>query len=190
MKIIITERQMQSILDAREFIGSGVDHRVYTGEFSKDYYLKMGLEKGDIVGKIGEYGIVKDYAEDFRKHPDIFPIVYKYGKRKTDSPKNGYMYIEKLDNDKFFEDYQALYDIIGPLNFNRVRDGVVTQDAKDKFKNIDDKRLYHFMIELAEVTAKLYSLHKDLQSNRFDYIDTHGGNFGYTKNGRIKSLDF
>jgi hypothetical protein len=191
MKIIVTETQMQSIMDARDFLGSGVDHIVYKSNFSDDYYIKMGLKKGDIVGKIGEYGIVKDYAEDFKKFPDIFPIVYKYGKRTGNQPKNGYMYIEKLDTEKFFEDWQKLYDIVGSYNFMKlVTAGKVTQSAIKKVKATKDNDIYNFMIELGSVISKLYNVRDKLQSNRFDFVDTHGGNFGYDKNGKIKSLDF
>lgn len=199
MKILITEKQFEYLESQRDLLGYGADHKVYDTRFSKNYEIKSGLENGDLVIKTGEYNTLKKYAEDFANYPEIFPIVYKFGKRLGNKYDYGYMIIEKLNTNKFYAFIDIVFYYCKKLNYSVyvefmkngdihpwVRNELIKDNRDDIIKFMEDySKLYKTIKKLAK-EKKLVVVANDM----VPFLDLHIGNFGISKSGKIKCLDF
>lgn len=204
MKIIITERQSEFLESQREFIGAGSFHNVYT----------VYKDETKVV-KIGTPDDVQFYAEQFKKFPDLFPEVYKYGLFKSnfenfkgknlDNNTLGYMYIEKLNTKDFETKFDLMYNFIfstyelrrdwqNALNYLIwFGDMSKVNHLKKHFYEEANEELKDFFDEYFSICQKILEncekgeicFHSSLGG-----ADIHGGNFGIDNNGKIKCLDF
>jgi len=217
MTILLSEDQLTRIFDIdeqdREAIGQGAEHSVYPSKFSKDYLIKMGLKNGDLVIKTGRYSTISPYAKQFNEHPDIFPIVLRFGRFVKNSEKyrgNAYMVIENLDAQKFKSMLITIYDTLRKIasvdteyvkfaqNFKSYTFSKGKYDNERAIISSFAKRYcgpqyYDFYNKLTELVDKLYKMSEmkmiDMSPTE-GYLDLHLGNFGISKQGKIKCLDY
>lgn len=221
MKILISESQLERLLDVEEnrgLLGKGIDHNVYDSNFSKNFLEKMKLENKDFVIKTGGILSVFTYAKQFEEFPDIFPKVYKIGRKYLNDNKKAYMVIERVDANKFINLFNKLvnfimdknefsedellsneYDLRNILFYTQDFDDGETSDVvKEKrdliiraLKSYGDSELYNFYVELTQLIKKLEFLAAENKiKTDVGILDLHQGNFGFDKNGKIKCIDF
>lgn len=214
MQIILTRNQFEFIAEAeREHLGRGMHHNVFSTRFSKDYLIKQGLQSGDIVAKCGQIEIVNFYANEFAKHSDIFPKIYKVGVKYNS--KQACMFIENLSNKKFHETYKKIFNVVNDglkKNGHRTFESIWTLNnsimspeselypqqldlkllADEYVEEYATKDLQDFYAELKSIVQKIYDLIElgELKPHFLAGADLHHGNFGMTKDGKIKCLDF
>lgn len=180
--IVIPEQDIESLEELRTrdkpILGKGMEHDVYPSNDPTK------------VIKVGQAKYVAKWVPLFKKHPDLFPIVYKEG--LTKNPKVAYVVLEKLDTRNFLEDYLKLGLILSKIKFNG---GVYTAIKNSRYNEVRydeiinkineiNPNMSEFFIKLVDnVTAvdKLMSWHKG--------FDFHEGQFGYDKDKNIKCLD-
>lgn len=190
--------------DIRIYLGGGLHHEVYTVKNDKN-----------IVVKIGKIEDIYFYAQQFEKHTDIFPKIYRYGTfdmitTKTTgkfrkAQKLGYVYIEKLNTNEFEQLFQKLriFDF-GNANYQSFWIKSINKyfkypalssfgDLLPMFNSMAEPELLKFFNDLTTLVKKLHILcnkgeiciHYDIEK-----IDLHEGNFGIDNAGNIKCLDF
>lgn len=180
--IIIPEDDIEFLEEIRtrnkELLGQGKEHNVYPSNDPTK------------VIKVGEARYVAKWLPLFRKHPELFPIVYRNG--LTKEPGGAYVMLEKLDTRNFLEDYLKLSLILSKIKFNG---GVYTAIKNSRYNEVRYDEIINkinqvnpdmseFFIKLVDnVTAvdKLMPWHKG--------FDFHEGQFGYDKDRNIKCLD-
>jgi hypothetical protein len=223
MHIIISESQIKRIFDLdeadRDQLGKGIDHVVYKNRFTDKYFIKLGLESGGLVTKIGNKETIFHYAKEFKKFPDIFPIVIKYGLKKFNNEYfydyentfNAFMVIEKLDAKKFKNMYDSMHRALEMFlklegytelaksleTFNFTEKTGVHESKKKLIEELIDKNMgpqfLNFYQKLCELVDRLYELYdsgKLVGSSERLELDLHRDNFGISKSGKIKCLDF
>jgi hypothetical protein len=218
MTILLSERQLTRIFDLdeedREMIGHGAEHSVYTTKFSENYLIKLGLKNGGLVMKTGSYDTIIPYAKQFEKNSDIFPFVIKYGRLNNKSKKyrgDTYMVIEKLDAQKFKSMLITIYDVIRKIasvdkEYSRFAINFKSYTFSDGKFHDEDRTIiaaiakrycgpqyFDFYNNLIELVDKLYTMseYKKIDmSPTAGYLDLHLGNFGISKRGEIKCLDY
>jgi hypothetical protein len=220
MKILLTETQFERIFDIdeedRKRIGMGLDHKVYSTKFSNDYLIKMGIESGDIVTKTGSAESIFKFAKQFEKYPDIFPIVYRVGRKYMKDNSGAYMKIEAVNTEKFVDLINKLKNairfhfpyeetlntepkILETIFYTRDYDDGEREDEIrgnrmiifEELKKQSNQELYNFFVEFLRLTKKLETLmiQGEITSD-LGILDLHEGNFGFTKNGKIKCIDY
>lgn len=162
----------------KELLGKGMEHDVYPS-----------LDPTKVI-KVGQAKYVAKWVPLFKKHPDLFPIVYREG--LTKDPKVAYVVLEKLDTRNFLEDYLKLSLVLSKMNFNG---GVYTAIKNSRYNEVRydeiinkvnevNSDMSEFFVKLVDnVTAvdELMSWHKG--------FDFHEGQFGYGQNKIVKCLD-
>lgn len=174
----ITENQFHKLLEwNRKKIAYGADHSIYDSRFSDDY-----------VAKTGDIELIKYYSDVFEKHPQIFPIVFKSGMyKKQNGEKQGFMLVEKLDADSFYNMYDDFWSRLDKKQRSLFRKYLKGDNALiilNKFeKELQGPPDYtNFIRNFINVTNQLYQI--------IDAPDIHEGNFGFDTVGNIKCLDF
>ena len=157
------------ILEERKPIKSGEDHDIYQDESDPN--------KLERVSKKGNTSWIKIFSKD----PSIFPIVYekvdngaKVQKLDTVKAQNDYREVAKALNDT--TDFEGILNMIGAGN-------IPTELIKNIFINTTPeiaKKFKDFITVVGKV-RKAASL---------DRVDAHEGNFGYSKDGKLKMLDY
>lgn len=162
----------------KEILGQGKEHDVYPSQDPTK------------VIKVGEAKYVDKWVPMFKKHPDLFPIVYKQG--LTKDPEVAYVVLERLNTKRFLEDYVKLDYALQDMKFHTGVYGAI-KIAKNNEKQYDriidgineiNPDMSDFFIKLVDnVTAvdKLLPWHKP--------FDFHENQFGYDKNKNVKCLD-
>jgi len=125
----------------------------------------------------------------FQEHPDIFPKVLEI--------KDKYVTLEKLDTNKAMDEYYTLDSLL--KEDDELHDSDFAYTFFTIYKNHEQDRLdaidEHFE-NMGDKAYKLYSKWRDLILKFLDimphdyYSDLHIGQFGYSKDGTLKILDF
>ena len=157
------------LYENRSPIKSGEDHDIFQDETDPN--------KLDRVSKKGDTSWVKVFSSN----PDIFPTVYekidngaKVEKLDTVKAQNDYRKVSKaLDKDSSFE---GILNMIGAGN-------VPTEEIKKIFINTHPDIAQKFK-DFATVVGKVR------RAASLDRVDAHEGNFGYSKDGKLKMLDY
>lgn len=164
--------------------GSGTYKDVYDLSTRPNLIVKVF----DTLGNESVYD-VQEEEELGKKHPDLFAKIEKVNYKK------GYMIQEKLDKDKFLKDVDNLekeiiaetpsfnsIDIVSYL-FNHLLNN--NKDAIKVIKNIlQDNNNKKFYNKLITYLSKLSKVKRDVHR-----LDVHKKNFGYDKQGNIKTFD-
>jgi hypothetical protein len=165
-------------------IGSGMEHDVYPST-NQDVVIKTPSSRfGKTLPKIR-----MSWVYLFQQHPDIFPKVIKVSEK--------YVVLEKLDTNKAMSEYLTLDGLL--KEDRELWDGdfaytlflIHKESDEDKLAAIDQ----HFEM-LGNKPFQLYSKWRNLILNFLDimphdyYSDLHVGQFGYSKDGTLKILDF
>jgi hypothetical protein len=179
----LTEILEEIILELRtrdkEILGQGMEHVVYPSNDPTK------------VIKIGEAKYVVKWVPMFKKHPDLFPIVYRQGLTK-ENPKHAYVELEKLDTRNFLEDYLKLGLILTKIGLNGGVYGAIKSSRYNEVKydqiidgineiNPDMSDLFIKLVDNVSAVDKLLPWHKP--------FDFHQGQFGYDKDKNVKCLD-
>lgn len=159
-------------------IGSGMEHNVYPSHRNPDTVYKVGKGK-----------IRMSWVRLFREHPNIFPRVLDV--------KDNYVTLEKLDTNKAMNEYLTLDSLL--KEDDELHDSDFAYTFHVIYRNNDQERLklidQHFQ-NMGQNVYNTYSKWRDLILNFFDimppnyYSDLHLGQFGYSKDGTLKILDF
>jgi len=165
-------------------IGSGMEHDVYPST-NQDVVIKtISSRFGKTLPKIR-----MAWVNLFQEHPDIFPKVIKV----TET----YVVLEKLDTNKAMSEYLTLDGLlkedreIWEGDFAYTLFLIYEGSDEDKLTAIDE----HFE-NMGDKAFNLYSKWRDLILKFLDimphdyYSDLHVGQFGYSKDGTLKILDF
>ena len=163
----------------KEILGQGMEHVVYPSNDPTK------------VIKVGEAKYVAKWVPMFKKHPDLFPIVYRQGLTK-ENPKHAYVELEKLDTRNFLEDYLKLglaltkaglnggvYGAIKVSRYNEVRYDKIIDKINEVNPDMSD--LFIKLVDNVAAVDKLLPWHKP--------FDFHQGQFGYGQNKVVKCLD-
>lgn len=163
----------------KEILGQGMEHVVYPSNDPTK------------VIKVGEAKYVAKWVPMFKKHPDLFPIVYREGLTK-ENPKDAYVILEKLDTRNFLEDYLKLglaltkagfnggvYGAIKVSRYNEVRYDEIIDKINEVNPDISD--LFIKLVDNVTAVDKLLPWHTK--------IDFHPKQFGYGQNKVVKCLD-
>jgi len=155
----------------RKKLGMGAEHDVYPGIINPDIVIK-------VPNCVPELEV--PWVETFKKYPDIFPIVIKHG--------NNYVCLERLDTNKAIEEYEIMEDLLGYEIETRMYDIYKKQNII-KLKELDnifkEAGLYEIYSKWKNLFFKFYKvIPPDF------YPDLHKDQFGYSKDGKLKILDY
>lgn len=172
----------------KEMFGSGLEHAIYASKSNPK-----------VLFKVGHKDIVNEWYELFKSYPALFPRVYRTG--KLQDKDYYYVEIEKLDTDKFLDDWDKLEESLEDLGVVDVDRGESFSDLylnygidAEKFKEIGvklskyNKRSYDFYVKLLKLIKDSERAQNSFL-NKDTLIDAHKYNFGYSHDGRIKCLD-
>jgi hypothetical protein len=156
----------------KEKLGMGTEHDIYPSETNPDVVMK-------VRNCVPEKEV--PWVETFKKNPDIFPIVIKHTKN--------YVCLEKLDTNKAVEEFEDMENFLGYELTEAYWEGIVRNKNTAHLKILDDKFMESELYEI-------YSRWKDLILRFYEiippnfYPDLHGEQFGYSKDGKLKILDY
>lgn len=162
-------------------IGSGMEHDVYPSH--KDPNTVFKIPKG-VLPKIR-----MSWVNLFKQHPDIFPKIIKSNDK--------YVVLEKLDTNKAMDEYYTLDSIL--KEDDKLHDSDFAYTFFTIYKNHDKDRLDaidDYFEYVGDNAFDLYVKWRDLILKFLDimpydyYSDLHIGQFGYSKDGTLKILDF
>jgi hypothetical protein len=164
-------------------IGFGNFHNVYDSKY-----------KPDVVYKIGDESVVRDWYELFKEHPDLFPKVYKKGvvnipvKNQNGDVvkkvKKSYVEVEKLDTNRLKKEWNLIDRFSnGNFQYNITR----IEEKDDFFQQLGDE-ITKVNTPLYEAFARIYNLVFSVYEVK-PSADIHMGQFGYDKQGNLKCLD-
>lgn len=169
-------------------LGHGIEHEIYFSE-----------KKPNVVYKVGESDVVNEWYEVFKSNPDIFPVVYKSG--KTNKDDFYYVELEKLDTEKFedeWDDLELSLEDIGALDVDRGENftDLYTLEGTSSKKFIEigkslkkyNKTMYDFYIKFLDLLKRCEREQLKV-TGKDTLVDAHKHNFGYSKDGKIKCLD-
>lgn len=153
----------------RQRLGRGTIHTVYA--FRSDDTKAFKTADGQEINS-------RD-IEIFKSNPEIFPIVYRVGKT--------YVVLERLNTQRASREYETLTNVYGESIVMAIYHAYMDDDFRelhDRFYNTHKqyRGLYSIWEDLV-----LEFLHSFPKYYRFDL---HGGQFGYSDDGRLKVLDF
>ena len=161
-------------------VGSGMEHNVYQSMNPNQVYK---------VPKGKNPKIRMSWVYLFQEHPDIFPKIIKL--------EDKFVKLEKLDTNKAISEYTTLDSLL--KEDDELHDSDFAYTFFNIYKDRDEDRLAaideHFE-NMGEKTYNLYSKWRDLILKFLDvmpydyYSDLHIGQFGYSKDGTLKILDF
>ena len=191
---MIKPHKMIKLSDILKEINIQQKDQLGSGQRSSVYPYNKDPEK--IIKTVSDYEDDNEFDLEqikiFQKHPDIFPLVYKV----TDK----YAILEKLNVGKAYDEMVSLELQVQKTN------NVLSKFMQDEKYEYDDLAgvLYNFLKEYPESELNsLYSKIKD--SNKLktwvslikkainlinNDLDIHGEQFGYSKDDKLKLLDF
>ena len=165
-------------------IGSGMEHDVYPST-NQDVVIKTPSSR---FGK-NKPKIKESWVKMFKEHPNMFPKILK----QTEN----YVILEKLDTNKAMSEYLTLDGLL--KEDRELWDGDFAYTLFLLHKDSDEYKLeaidQHFE-NLGGKSFQLYSKWRNLILGFLDimphdyYSDLHVGQFGYSKDGTLKILDF
>lgn len=169
----------------KQTIGRGAEHVIYPSQ-----------KHPDRVYKIGKQESVEQWLDIFRENPEIFPKVFGVGYFKN-KPEIKFVEIEKLNTDEVKNEWGildfALEDLGVQDEFGYVDDifymkSLGKWDDKEILKSLkkQNPRAYNLYKKWSDYLEKIDTY---LKSKGYKYFDIHRHNFGYDKNGKIKTLD-
>jgi hypothetical protein len=172
----------------KNMYGSGLEHAIYASKSNPN-----------VLFKVGHKDSVNEWFELFKKHPNLFPKVFRSG--KLQDKDYYYVEIEKLDTGKFEDNWdmleESLEDIgaVDPDEGESFSDLYLTNGSDAEiFKNIaiklskHNKDSYNFFIELLTLIKDCERAQNSFL-NKDTIVDAHKYNFGYSSDGKIKCLD-
>lgn len=186
--------ELQSRKKARLNTFDSMEHDVYPSLKDNDKVFKIVRdETGKTFPKIR-----MSWVKIFQSHPDIFPIVYKINDK--------YVSLERLDTSRALSEHQKLNDILksNKSHYNtgmyayvdiistldqmfENNDREAESDLDLLFRSKGDKN-YTMYYRWKRVIKKFMTLIYDYEPN---YVsDLNADQFGYSKDGRLKILDF
>lgn len=134
-------------------LGKGRTNKTYSVANEDDKVYKTGPD-------------VLKQAEEFKKHPDLFPIVYEIG--------GDYIVVEKLDISKASKDINDMISYYLDKGISMYK--LFNKPGIEIDKYID---LYNMMDKIISTLWDEYIT-----------MDQNTNNFGYDKNGILKACDF
>lgn len=161
-------------------IGSGMEHDVYPS-MNPDLVYKVPKGKNP--------KIKMSWVNLFQEHPDIFPKILK--------SNNKYVVLEKLDTNKAISEYTTLDSLL--KEDDELHDSDFAYTFFNIYKNHDNDRLEaidNYFEYMGDDAFNLYVKWRNLILKFLDimpydyYSDLHIGQFGYSKDGTLKILDF
>lgn len=157
------------LLENRKPIKSGEDHDIYQDENDPN--------KLDRVSKKGDTSWIKVFSSN----PDIFPAVYE----KVDNGAK----VEKLDTVKAQNDYRKVSKALEDTTsfegiLNMVGSGNVPVELLKQIFINTPPDIAQKVKDFATVVGKVR------KAAKLDRVDAHEGNFGYSKDGKLKMLDY
>jgi len=168
------------IIKQKKKVGSGQEHNVYPSYKNPDSVFK--------TPKSSPPKIRMSWVYLFQEHPDIFPKVLQI--------KNNFVELEKLDTNKAIDEYTLLDSFLS--DNEQLYDGDFAYTFSVIFRNNDYDKLdeidEYFNI-LGDKVFQIYSKWRNLLVKFFDvmpydyFSDLHVGQFGYSKDGKLKILD-
>lgn len=184
------DKKIKKIIDEimtrpKQPLGSGMEHVVYPSVKDPSKVFKVAYsEDGEKLVKVRN-SVVKTFEE----HPDIFPIVYN----KTDK----YITLERLDTKRAEKEYDLLNQALekdedlymGDFSYTLF---LIFRENNHELENEIDNYFY----SQSSPISKLYKKWKNLIKRFFQvmppeyYSDLHIEQFGYSKDGKLKILDF
>lgn len=164
----------------KQKIGGGMEHDVYP---SMNPDLVYKVPKG-VLPKIR-----MSWVNLFQEHPDIFPKVKKISEK--------YVVLEKLDTNKAISEYTTLDSLL--KEDDELHDSDFAYTFFNIYKDHDNDRLEAIDEHFENMGHDVFNLYvkwrnlilKFLDIMPYDYYyDLHIGQFGYSKDGTLKILDF
>lgn len=179
--------------------------------YKKEKYTDLGWnhliypsKNPNMLYKLGSEYKVNKWLSIFKKHPDLFPIIYKTGKFTYEGKKCMWVLLEKLNTNLVLEEWKVLTDCLyefipkpSYLNDDEYR------DIEEIFKLVNtDKPFIKFLSDYLKDSEE-----EDMEENNNYYLflkwvkffeklsflgnklDIHKNQYGYDKNGNIKCLD-
>jgi hypothetical protein len=202
----------------KEPIGKGKDHYVYDFKNNPDKVIKVawGVEGDnpfDPNAKEKQTNLNPNHVKVFKQFPEIFPKVYKFNEKyaiieklETEQVKKDSSELYQLIT-KHFENFQATErNIIDRLAFeysNSIE--YYDEDEGDRFQemvnvlkqnNENLETFFRYVNLFEEIQNKVKPFVKDNWNPEFEKfptggnVDLNSNNFGYTKDGKLKLLDF
>ena len=164
-------------------IGGGNFHKVYDSNY-----------KPDVVYKIGDESVVRNWYELFKSNPDLFPKVYRKGvvnvpiKNQNGDivkkVKKSYVEVEKIDTKRLEKEWKLIDKFCnGNLQYNITR----IEEKDDFFQDLGDE-ISKVNTPLYEAFVRIYNLVYSVYEIK-PSADIHIGQFGYDKQGNLKCLD-
>ena len=177
MKVLVSERILDeaniSDKNKERFLDAGLNQDVYK---SKDKELVYKFSK-----KSGYNDIEAEKYEFMQKYPQYFSKIVRLGKK--------YAVVEKLNSEAAKKDFldinSLLYDNFEvPLKYvlNNFYENIET----------DTKPYKKALKKLFPVFEKFINLIQNISKVKYrdlDFLDIHGGNFAYDKQGNLKMID-
>jgi hypothetical protein len=170
------------IKDKSEY-GSGREHVIFKHHNRPDRLIK-----------VGDSDTVLKWVELFKKNPNFFPKIYNIKKIKNSD--NFYVEIEKLNTDKFEDDYEYLDKTLRNLGWRGDLESLYfTYGYEHEFlMRIEevlkktDNRAYQIFLKIFNLLSKIDPISKSHYGDDFR-VDFNECNYGYTDQGEIKCLD-
>lgn len=162
-------------------VGSGMEHDVYPSYRNPDSVYKTPKGKTPKIRMA--------WVNLFQEHPDIFPKVLEV--------KDNYVTLEKLDTNKAMNEYLTLDSIL--KEDDELHDSDFAYTFFIIYKNHEQDRLDAIDEHFENMGQNVYNIYrkwrdlilKFLNIMPHDYYsDLHLGQFGYSKDGTLKILDF
>lgn len=166
-------------------IGHGVEHVVYPSlkDPSKVFKMAYSEDEGNVIK------FRNSVIETFEKYPDIFPKIF----RKSDK----YVVLERLNTERAEKEYDLLNQVLekddelymGDFSYTLF---LVFRDYGEEV----EREIDNYFANQPSPIPKLYRKWKNLIKRFFEimpqtyHTDLHIGQFGYTKDGKLKILDF
>lgn len=170
---------------AKTPLGYGMDHIVYPSLKDSSKVFKIAYsQEGEKFTKINNSAI-----QTFEAHPDIFPIVYRKGDK--------YVTLERLDTIKAEKEFEMLSQELekdDELDMGNIA-YTLFLIFRDNNRELENEIDFYF-VKLPSPIPKIYKKWKNLLKKFFQimptkyYPDLHVGQFGYTKDNKLKILDF
>lgn len=172
----------------KKMFGHGIEHTIFASETNPD-----------ILFKIGDLDIINEWYEVFKANPEVFPKVYRIG--KIPSEEKYYVVIEKLDADKFedeWDDLELALEDVGAVDVDRGESftDIYTLEGTSSKRFVEigellkkhDRTSYDFYLKLLNVIKTCEKTQLKV-TGKDTLIDAHKYNFGYSKDGKLKCLD-
>jgi hypothetical protein len=178
----------------KSFLETKINKEIYA-EGGDCFLYPFLKDNNKIIKYFDDYPeMMNHHAEMFQKRPDIFPILYKQGKK--------YLLLEKLNDKKALLDidnmlnyYINKYNLINIKNYwpeyiKNEPHSMTTYCMRDIFNNkfgkIEIDKYKDLYERIDYIIKEITPYYKEIEPY---HPDIHPYNFGYSKDGILKFLD-